>query len=107
MSTMQGRRASRAAADSGVQGFVFHLGTAPGARETPESTRLRAKEGVMFRLRSRLIALVIAFPLLMIAFVTWSIADDPTVEPQYFGAGNTVPVWQLAGLTITACLPLL
>ena len=61
----------------------------------------------MSHLRSRLIALVITFPLLMIAFVAWSIADDPTVEPQYMGAGNTVPVWQLAGLTITACLPLL
>jgi hypothetical protein len=58
-------------------------------------------------LRSRLIALVIVFPLLMIAFVAWSIADDPTVEPQYMGAGNAVYVWQDAGLTIRACLPLL
>jgi hypothetical protein len=62
----------------------------------------------MSHLRSRLIAVVITFPLLMIALVAWSIADDPTVEPQYWGAGNnTVPVWQLAGLTIRACLPLL
>jgi hypothetical protein len=61
----------------------------------------------MSHLRSRLIALVITFPLLMIAFVAWNVADDPTVEPQYWGAGNTVPVWQLAGMTIRACLPLL
>ena len=61
----------------------------------------------MPHLRSRLIAVVITFPLLMIAFVIWNIADDPTVEPQYMGAGNTVPVWQLAGLTLLLCLPLL
>ncbi len=61
----------------------------------------------MPRLRPRLVAVVMVFPLLMVAFVAWSIADDPTVEPRYLGFGNTVPVWQLAGITLLACLPVL
>jgi hypothetical protein len=55
-------------------------------------------------LRPRLIALVIALPLLLIAFCGWFIADDPLVQLQDWGFGNSVSVWQVADVVIKACL---
>jgi hypothetical protein len=62
----------------------------------------------MPRLRPRVIALVIVFPLLLIAFVGWLRVDDPLVQLQDWGFanrfGNKVPVWQVADRVISACL---
>jgi hypothetical protein len=62
----------------------------------------------MPRLRPRLLALVVALPLLLLAFVGWFIADDPLVELRDWGVGvgNTTPAWQVADVVINACLPI-
>jgi len=57
-------------------------------------------------LHARLIALVITFPLLLIAFVGWFIADEPLVDLRNWGAGNTMPMWEVADTILSACLPI-
>jgi hypothetical protein len=60
----------------------------------------------MPRLRPRLIAGVIALPLFLFSYVTWSVADDPVVNLKDWGVGNYTPLWWGAGLVIRACLPI-
>jgi hypothetical protein len=60
----------------------------------------------MPRLRRRLIALVTALPLFLIASVGWSIVDDPVVNLKDCNVGNYTPLWWGAGLVIRACLPI-
>jgi hypothetical protein len=66
----------------------------------------------MPRLRPRLIALVIAFPLVLLAFLGWLIADDPVTflntgaaDAGHPAAGGSVPLWQLADYVVRACVP--
>jgi hypothetical protein len=59
----------------------------------------------MLRWRRRLISLVVAFPLFLIAFVLWLIADEPLVSMDPVVTGKSMPLWWGAGLVIRACLP--
>jgi hypothetical protein len=59
----------------------------------------------MPRLRPRLIALVTALPLFLIAAVGWSTVDDPLVNLKDCNVGNYTPLWWDADLVIRACLP--
>jgi hypothetical protein len=60
----------------------------------------------MRNLRLRLIALVTALPLFLIASVGWSIVDDPVVNLRDWGVRNYTSLWWGAGLVIRACLPI-
>jgi hypothetical protein len=55
---------------------------------------------------SRLIALVTALPLFLVASVGWSIVDDPVVNPKDCNVANYTPLWWGAGLVIRACVPI-
>jgi hypothetical protein len=61
----------------------------------------------MPRLRPPLIALVSAFPLILIAFVGWLIVDDPVTYLNLATTGNNPPLWWDAGSFIVhTCLPI-
>jgi hypothetical protein len=58
------------------------------------------------RLRRRLVALVTALPLFLIASVGWSIVDDPVENLKDWGVANFSPLWWGAGLVLRACIPI-
>ena len=60
----------------------------------------------MPRLRRRLIALVAALPLFLIASVGWSTVDDPLVNLKDCNVGDSTPLWWGADLVIHTCLPI-
>jgi hypothetical protein len=57
-------------------------------------------------LRRRQVALVISCPLFVIAYLGWSMADEPLVYLRYRAAGTSEPLWVDADMVITACLPI-
>jgi hypothetical protein len=63
---------------------------------------------VMPRLRPRLLALVTAFPLFLLAFGGWFIADEPTDSDMIIAAtGGTMPVWRVAETVMGLCLEIM
>jgi hypothetical protein len=59
----------------------------------------------MRSLRLRLIALVVAVPLFLIAFVGWLLVDDRVMRLETPTAGGSMPWWQVAETAMNACLP--
>jgi hypothetical protein len=57
----------------------------------------------MPRLRPRLMALVIACALFLIAYVAWTVADEPLVYLKGGPQGRSEPLWVVAGGVLIAC----
>jgi hypothetical protein len=81
-----------------VRNLLLHAAI---ARVQPRLSR----EGtfVMPRLRPRLVALVTAFPLFLIAFAGWIVAADPLNRLTPAIAGERMPLWSLSAVVINMC----